>query len=105
MPRRIRVPQRVVQHVRVAVQRLRVCRVRHKRIRADEAAQRRVVVARAIVHQPGVGVKFLSGEGVVGGERAGFRGARRAVCRGQVVGVSANRAAGIWRCIFPDVSH
>ena len=36
MPTRIRVPQRVVQHIRIPVQRLRVPRPRHERIRATK---------------------------------------------------------------------
>jgi len=74
---RIRVPQRIVQHVGVAVQRLRIRRARHNRIRADEASQLRVVIARAVVHQPRARVNALSCERVIRWQCA-VAGARRA---------------------------
>ena len=79
MPRRIHVLDRIIQRVRVSVQRLRIPRVWDHRIRADEPPNPRVVIARAMVHQPRAGLKLLSGEGVISGERAVFSRARRAV--------------------------
>jgi len=49
---RIRVPQRVVEDVGVAVEGLGVARLRHHRIRAEEAAQQRVIEPRPVVIQP-----------------------------------------------------
>ena len=51
MPARVRVPHGVVVHVRIAVQALRVPRLRHDGVRLDEAPYRRVVVARVVVVQ------------------------------------------------------
>jgi len=49
MSRRVRVSHRIVSHIGVAVQILRVVKVRDDAIGLDEAVQRRVVVARVIV--------------------------------------------------------
>ena len=52
MPGRVGVLERVVEHVALAVEGLGVARLRHHRIRADEAAQQRVVEPRPVVIQP-----------------------------------------------------
>ncbi len=49
MPTRVGVPERVIEHVGVAVEGLGVAGLRHHRIRAEEPAQGRVVVAGAVV--------------------------------------------------------
>ena len=49
MPCRICVPHRIVAHIGVAVQVLRVVQVRDDAVGLDEAVERRVVVARVIV--------------------------------------------------------
>ena len=50
-PTRVRVPQRVVVHVRIPVEALRLPRLRHNRIRLDEAGEDWVVVAGVVVVQ------------------------------------------------------
>ncbi len=70
MSRRVYVPERVPKHVRESIERLRVLRRRHNRIRAGEAAQAGVVVARPHVDQPQVGMAALAGEAQVGWEGA-----------------------------------
>ena len=49
VPRRVIVPQRVVEHITVAVQRLRIARLGHHGVGLDEAGQGWVVVAGAVV--------------------------------------------------------
>ncbi len=51
MPARVRVPHRVVVHVAVPVQALRVARLRHNRIRLDEAPEYGVVAPGNVVIQ------------------------------------------------------
>ena len=77
---------RIVSHVREAIQQLGIVPIRHQRIRADEASQYPIVIPRAIVHQPGVGVKFLAGESEVSVQAAaGGAGAAK-----RKVGLSAH---------------
>ncbi len=45
MPARIRIPHRIIAHIAVPVQALRVARVRHDGVGLDEAPERGVVVA------------------------------------------------------------
>jgi len=65
MPRGVGVLQRVVQHVRVPVQRLRVARLRHHRIRLHKPPQRRVVPSGIVKVQPYCTLFTLPGEGVL----------------------------------------
>ena len=67
MPTRIRIPERIIEHIRIPVETLRIGRAGHKRIRLDEAPQRGVVIARVVVHQAKAGLVALPGKGVVGG--------------------------------------
>lgn len=60
MPRRVRVPQRVVQGVRVAIQALRVAQLGHDAVGLDEAPDGGVVVARAVEVQPCAPVEGLA---------------------------------------------
>jgi len=66
MPRGVGVLQRVVGNVRIPIQRLRVARLRHHRVRADEPSQRRVVVAGTVVVEGQGGVPALAGVEAVG---------------------------------------
>jgi len=59
-------PERVVEHIGIAVQRLRVARLRHNGVRLHEAHERGVVVARPVVQQPRVPVQPLPGAVAVG---------------------------------------
>ncbi len=45
MPARVRIPHRIVAHIAVPVQALRVARIGHDGVRLDEAPERRVIVA------------------------------------------------------------
>ena len=60
--RRVCVAQGVVVNVRVPVQRLRIPRLRHQRVRADEPPQGRVVVAGTVVVEGQGGVPALRDE-------------------------------------------
>jgi len=69
----------------ISVKVLRIPRLRHNRVGADEAAQRGVVEAGPIIHQSRAFVKLLPSEGVVGGQGvvgAGADGAPRVVALG-----------------------
>jgi len=52
VPGRVGTVQRVVPHIRVPVQRLRIGEVRADAVRAEEPSQGGIVVARAVVEQP-----------------------------------------------------
>jgi len=58
--RGVGVLERVVEHVGVAVEGLGVARLRHHRIRADEAAQQRIIEPRAVVIEAQGGIPGLS---------------------------------------------
>ncbi len=94
MPRRIRKTHRIIAHVGVAVVTLRVPRLRHHRIRADEPPHLRQIVAGVHGDQAQVVVArivvVVAGEAVVGDRRvAGWRG-----CRERAEGVVANVRVG-----------
>lgn len=54
MPCWILAPDRIVEHIAISVEVLRVGVARYQRVRAREAGQQRVVVAGMVVEQPGV---------------------------------------------------
>ena len=58
----IDVAQRIVPHVRVAVERLRIERARHDRVGLEEAAEGRVVEARPVVVEAHAALEPLAGE-------------------------------------------
>jgi hypothetical protein len=62
MPRRVRVLQRIVEHIRIPIQRLRVARARHNGIRAHEAPKQRVVITGVVIIQPNPRFLALPGE-------------------------------------------
>jgi hypothetical protein len=68
VPRRIDVPERIPQDIRVPVERLGIPRAGHNRIRAEEASQRGSLESRAIVIQRAERGLFaaLAGEAIVG---------------------------------------
>ena len=81
----VRVLERIIPHVRISVKVLRVGGVGHNRIRLHKAAQSGVVISSPIIHQSRAFVKFLAGEGVVGGQgvvEAGTDAAPRVVALG-----------------------
>ena len=88
MPCRIRVAHRIVADVGVAIQVLRIVNVRDDAVGLNEASNRRVVVARIVIHQSVV-VHLLPSKSVVGRQRA----ARRADAAKGVVGLRTSRRA------------
>jgi hypothetical protein len=70
MSRRIRILQRIVEHIRVPIQRLRLARPRHHRIRAHEPPKQRVVITGVVIIQPNPRFLALPGELEIGGRRA-----------------------------------
>jgi len=62
MPRGIDVPQRVIQAIAIPVKELGVASDLHHRIRAEEAAQGRVVEAGAVVVEAQRALLALAGE-------------------------------------------
>ncbi len=70
MPRRIGVPQRIPEYIRVPIQRLRIPRLRHDRVRLDEPPQRRVIAPRAVIIEPQPDLAALTRELPVGGQLA-----------------------------------
>ncbi len=57
--------QRIVSDVTVAIQSLRIPGLRHHRIRAHKPPQRRVIIPRAIIHQPRARIASLPREPVI----------------------------------------
>ena len=68
MSRRIRIPQRVSEDVRVPVEALRIPRIGDERIRLQEPSQRGIVRPRAVVVEAQAGLLPLAGEAPVGGQ-------------------------------------
>ena len=109
MPGRIRLVNRVVADITVAVEVLRVALVRYQRIRRQEPPQYRVLVARMIIQQPGAvqplpgviergraeraGLHVAPGVEPLPGNRAARAVAARAH-RAEVVAVQVAHAAG-----------
>ena len=67
MPRGVDVTCRVVEHIRIPVERLGIARLRHQRVRADKPPQHRVVVAGPVVVEGQARILPLAGELAVGG--------------------------------------
>ena len=70
MTSRILVLERIAQDKRVPVQRLRIPRPRHNRVRRNESVNVRIVVPRPHLDQPGR-IRHRPGELVVGRQRPG----------------------------------
>jgi hypothetical protein len=70
MPARIRVPHRVIQHIAIPVQRLRIPRLRHNRVRLHEAPQGRIVPSRVVRVQANGSLFPLPGKAIRRGRRA-----------------------------------
>ena len=87
MSRRIRIPERIVERVRIPIQALRIPRVRHERIRLQEPSQRGSVRPRTVVVAAQGRLLPLTGEAPVGGQaRPCQPGPRHAI--GIVTGVA-----------------
>ena len=99
MPTRIRIPQRIIEHITVPIETLRIGRVGHNRIRADETPQPRHVVARLVIVQPQGAIVALPGVAAIGGRVAVARFAVGPVAQlanacAARVGRQTRRAAG-----------
>ena len=70
-PGRIRILERIIEHIRIPVETLRIGRAGDNRIRLDEAAQSAVVVPRIVKVQADRAVVALTGELVSGGTATG----------------------------------
>jgi hypothetical protein len=68
MPTRIRILKRIVQHIRVPIETLRISRIGHNGISRNEPPQRRVVEAGIVVVEAKPGLVTLPREPIVGGE-------------------------------------
>ena len=68
MPAGIRIPERIVERVRVPVEALRIPRVGDERIRLQEPSQRGSVRPRAVVVEAQGGLLPLAGEAPIGGQ-------------------------------------
>jgi len=116
MSRRIRIPERIVERVRIPIQALRIPRVRHERIRLQEPSQRGIVRSRAVVVEAQASLLPLAGEAPIGGQarpcQSGPRhairivagvavrdfspaGVRGKACRAQVVAVEIREHAAL----------
>jgi hypothetical protein len=78
MSTRIHIPQRVVEHIAVPIQRLRVARPRHHTIRAHEPSKRWVALRgargnRSVVCGAEAALVALPCEAEIGGRRAALR--------------------------------
>ena len=80
MPAGIRIPERIVERVRIPIEALRIRRIGHERIRADEPSQRGSVRPRAVVVEAQGRLLPLAGEAPIGGQaRPCQSGPRRAI--------------------------
>ena len=87
MSRRIRIPERIVERVRIPIQALRIRRIGDERIRLQEPSQRGSVRPRAVVVEAQGRLLPLAGEAPVGGQaRPCQSGPRHAI--GRVAGVA-----------------
>ena len=87
MPAGIRIPERIVERIRVPVEALRIPRVGDDGIRLQEPSQRGIVRPRAVVVEAQAGLLPLAGEAPIGGQaRPCQAGPRHAV--GIVTGVA-----------------
>jgi len=87
MPAGIRIPERIVERIRIPIQALRIPWVRHERIRLQEPSQGGIILPRAIVVEAQGRLLPLAGEAPVGRQaRPCQSGPRHAV--GIVAGVA-----------------
>ena len=85
MPARVRIPQRIVVRVRVAVPRQGIPRAGDEGVRLGKPSQGGVVPAGVVVHQPeGVGVRVLAGVGAPSATLQGCYAIVRRQCAGLV---------------------
>ena len=70
MPCGIVIANRIIEHIAIAIERLWICYTGHDRIRAQESAQFRRIKTRAIVIDPQPRHLPLTGEQLVGVDRA-----------------------------------
>jgi len=70
MPCRIHILDRIIHYIRVPIQRLRVVYIRHNRIGLRKPPNVRIVIPRVVKHQRARRVILLSGERVIGWQRA-----------------------------------
>ncbi len=95
VPRWIRIPQRIVAGIGIPIEFLRISRIGHDRIGADEPAKNGIVGAGLVVIKARAGVEFLARVlvGHIDGRRAwtgiGAHGAIRVVCEGFHLGARA----------------
>jgi len=66
--RRIRIPERIVERIRIPIEALRIPRFRHERIRLQEPSQRGIVLPRAVVVKAQGGLLPLAGEAPIRGQ-------------------------------------
>ena len=66
MPTGIRIPERIVERIRVPIQALRIPRVQHEGIRLQEPSQRGIVLPRAVVVETQGRLLPLASETAVG---------------------------------------
>ncbi len=66
MPCRISITHGRIERIAVPILTLRISWLRHHRIRLQKSPQGGIVEPRAVVHQAGVGVALLTGEGRFG---------------------------------------
>jgi len=75
MPTRIRIPQRIVERVRIAIKALRIPRRGHNRVRLEEAAQHGIVLAGVVIVEAQGGLVALAGVLPIRGHRTIARAA------------------------------
>jgi hypothetical protein len=107
MPARIGVLEGIVFAIAIPIQTLRIRVIRHNRIRADEPANRGVVVAGVVVVQAGI-VQPLAGEQLVGIKSAalGTGSAKREVFDGGYnIAVAGGGEGGAAKAVLMDKSQ
>ncbi len=116
MPAGIRIPERIVERVRVPVEALRIPRVGDERVRLQEPPQRGIKLPRAVVVEAQGHLLPLAGEAPVGGQARpcqsgprhaigivagvamddfGPAGVRGKACRAQMVAVKVGQHAAL----------
>ena len=78
MPCRIRIPQRIVEHIRIAVEALRVRWVGDDGVRLQESPLSRIIVSRVVKVQPNRRILDLTGVAACRGRQRVIRPARAA---------------------------
>ena len=89
MPARVGEPHGIVQHIRITIERLRIGRIRHNRVRLDEAADEGIVPSGIVKVQANGRFMILTGE-AFGSEIA--EGTVAVVAKGVVVIPGSDRA-------------